>query len=458
MLTFFARVVLVIATMAFSAGTYAQAALNLTAGWNLLGNSSAAPIDVKATFGDASKITSVWKWNKVAGRWAVYAPLMTASDLSAFANAKGYDVLISVASKEGFWVNASNPTTVTGPASNGVALAESDLQVGWNLVSSADYLPPSGLNQILSSSLNSVGKAIQTVWAWDIPTRQWKFYAPSLETQGGTVLSDYITSKNYLPFSAAPSATDGFWLNIGAVTPAPTTPTLLIFSLIGDALGSDGSFGAAAVTRPADQYPNFWDFCPSNVSMPCGMNGYGATNTTQPWGGASGAGGIYSAELNVNGNRFPAHLYTQSFPATVANGNVARALIHFRADSQHLASYPIGQSVGFSLIEPIHAYIHPGGTGSITYRYSGVVDSLAAPVGWIADTETLVEVNVGSSWTDAQGRLVFATLPVFSKLHRGNYSESIALSKRMEDYPALHGSYATYSIYFTQRLKFSRVN
>ena len=207
---------LLLAVLTSSSGAYAQVALNLNTGWNLLGNSSAAPVDVAATFGDASKLTTVWKWNKVAGKWAFYAPSMTSSALATYAQGKGYDVLTSIASKEGFWVNASTSVALAGPAASGVTLVEGDLLQGWNLVGSSDNSTPSQLNQSLGCKLNAAGKSIVTAWAWDAPTTNWRFYAPALEAQAGTALADYITSKRYLPFGTAISAADGLWLNIGA--------------------------------------------------------------------------------------------------------------------------------------------------------------------------------------------------------------------------------------------------
>jgi hypothetical protein len=209
--------------LTLSSGAYAQVTLNLTTGWNLLGNSSAAPIDVAATFANTNNITTVWTWNKALTKWAFYAPSMTPSALATYAQGKGYDVLTSIASKEGFWVNASTAVALTGPAASGVTLVASDLQPSWNLVGSADNKTPSQLNQALGSSLNAAGKVIVTAWAWDAPSANWKFFAPALEAQGGTALADYITSKGYLTFSTALSAADGFWLNVGVASTTATT-------------------------------------------------------------------------------------------------------------------------------------------------------------------------------------------------------------------------------------------
>jgi hypothetical protein len=221
--SYVAKLALLLVVSTLSSGAHAQVTLNLTTGWSLLGNSSAAFIDVAATFKDATKITTVWKWNTAGSKWAFYAPSMTPSALATYAQGKGYDVLTSIASKEGFWVNASTAVALTGPAASGVTLVASDLQPSWNLVGSADNKTPSQLNQALGSSLNAAGKVIVTAWAWDAPSANWKFFAPALEAQGGTALADYITSKGYLTFSTALSAADGFWLNVGVATTTTTT-------------------------------------------------------------------------------------------------------------------------------------------------------------------------------------------------------------------------------------------
>jgi len=199
--------------------------LNLSAGWNLLGNGGASPIDAATVFADTTKITTVWKWNRTSSKWAFYAPSLGASALATYASDKGYDVLTSISPKEGFWVNVSAPS-VTYSVTNGVTLLGSDLLQGWNLVGSSDSKTPSQLNQDLSGNLDAAGKAIVTAWAWDAPNSKWKFYAPALEAQGGTALADYAASKGFQSFVAALSASDGVWMNIGAPTPLPSIGTV----------------------------------------------------------------------------------------------------------------------------------------------------------------------------------------------------------------------------------------
>ena len=218
---------LALSGLLFPAMTSAVPAINLSAGWNLVGNSDPTSIDVAVGLSDKATITSVWKWNKTAGRWAFFTPAMTLSDLSAYAASKGYDVLTSIDPKDGYWVNAAAPVTsiTPPPAVDGVRLSDTDLVTGWTLVASADRKTPSQLNAGWAAALAASGRAVATAWAWDAATNTWKFYAPSLESQGATALSDYITKKGYQPFTAALSSTEGFWVNVANITSASTSTT-----------------------------------------------------------------------------------------------------------------------------------------------------------------------------------------------------------------------------------------
>ena len=53
-----------------------------------------------------------------------------------------------------------------------------------------------------------------TIWAWDAMQTNWYFYAPGLDTPGGSALSNYIQNKGYINFSSnvlGPGV--GFWVN-----------------------------------------------------------------------------------------------------------------------------------------------------------------------------------------------------------------------------------------------------
>jgi hypothetical protein len=202
--------------------------------WNLLGNSSSQPIDVASYFGDPTKVTTVWKWNRTGGKWAFYSPKMNSTDLATYIASKGYDALTSIDPKEGFWLNATAAFNVTVPTVSAAILNEPDLQLSWNLTASADNKTPSDLNLGLKTSLNAAGKTAVTFWAWT--GASWKFYAPALDTAAGG-LTSYIASKGYLPFSAPLSSSEGFWVNVGtssgstSLFTAPANPLNLNLTL-----------------------------------------------------------------------------------------------------------------------------------------------------------------------------------------------------------------------------------
>ncbi len=193
--------------------------VNLLPGWNLLGNSVNVVLNVGNTFGNASNVAAVWKWNPISSKWAFYTPTQSDSG-AAFAAGNGYEFLSSVGAGEGFWVSANTSSTVQLPTGSAVASASfSSLPMGWSLLSVGDNPGPSGFNNALSSTPPSPGTtpaSVASVWAWDAANQNWYFYAPSLEAQGGTVLTDYISSHGFRDFTISGKTLgqgSGFWVN-----------------------------------------------------------------------------------------------------------------------------------------------------------------------------------------------------------------------------------------------------
>jgi hypothetical protein len=80
---------------------------------------------------------------------------------------------------------------------------QAGLKSGWNLVS-------------VGETKNASDFAATTLWAWDNAQSKWYFYAPSLDAQGGTSLTDYIDSNGYLNYTPAGKTLGpgvGFWIN-----------------------------------------------------------------------------------------------------------------------------------------------------------------------------------------------------------------------------------------------------
>ncbi len=220
--------------------------LNLVAGWNLLGNGLEAPISVSATFGDATKVTAIWKWMTSGAQagvtypnWAFHDPAQ-ADGGQAFAAAQGYDYLSTINAGEGFWVNAK--TAFTKPLLPGTAVQSSSfkpaaiavaggthaLSHGWSLIATGDTPSPSQFNSAIASLLSAppspgqiAGLALNltSLWAWDAAKQSWYFWAPSLVNSNE--LAGYLSSNKLLDFATLPTApagsvapTTGIWVNL----------------------------------------------------------------------------------------------------------------------------------------------------------------------------------------------------------------------------------------------------
>ena len=193
-----------------------QVTFNLTAGWNLLGNSSDQVLTVSSPtiFGDAGRVTSVWMWDATNGIWLFYSPEMSIADLYSYASSKGYRVLGQISPGDGFWVNAKTPSTVA--INNSSRSATPAIATGWNLITTGSDVSPSAF---VSSQTTS---DITSIWAWDSSTAQWFFYAPTLDVQG--TLNSFIASNGYLGFGDSGKTLGdgvGFWVNAVA---KPTDP------------------------------------------------------------------------------------------------------------------------------------------------------------------------------------------------------------------------------------------
>ena len=197
-----------------AAGAPVSYSLQVPSGWNLLGNSLNQTLSVSALYGDANVVTTVWKWDAVDAKWQFYTPLMDAAALQSYAAGKGYGVLSEIKPGEGYWVNAKAQPSLGTQSGNSFILTAVNLVSGWNLSATGNNITPSAFNANLKASLPGTG--VTTLWAWDNPSSKWVFYAPSIEAQGGTALSDYIASKGYLDFTSSKKTLGngtGFWVN-----------------------------------------------------------------------------------------------------------------------------------------------------------------------------------------------------------------------------------------------------
>ncbi len=199
---------------------------SLAQGWNLLGNSVDAAMDVASTWGYPASVISVWKWLPISDRWAFYAPSMSRIDLAAYVQYKGYDLLTTINGGEGFWVNAIAAFNAQLPA--GLVISHNafldqktppnNLPQGWSLIALGEETSPRNFVNRIANNLPEppavAANSLISLWAWDSALSSWYFYSPTLDNSNG--LTDYITAKGYLDFTAKGkmlgSAT-GFWVN-----------------------------------------------------------------------------------------------------------------------------------------------------------------------------------------------------------------------------------------------------
>ena len=191
--------------------------LQTTLGWNLLGNSIDKAISVSTTFGDTSKVTSVWKWDNAGNRWMFYSPSLTTADLQTFTASNGYGVLTTIEGGEGYWVNAKTATDYG--TQTGLGAITPKLAVGWNLIASGGTADSKDVSVEMYSHI--VKKTVDVVSVWTWKGTGWGFYAPSLYMDGS--LGSYQAANNMGAISGSVSGSGkGFWVKgngVVAVTP-----------------------------------------------------------------------------------------------------------------------------------------------------------------------------------------------------------------------------------------------
>jgi hypothetical protein len=181
----------VTSTTSTATPTQESVTLNPSAGWNLL--ASAVGFEVPKVLGDSGKFSSVWKWEQ--GTWAVYLP----SDDGgvSFAKSKGFLPLTTIASGEGFWVNAQSAAavTITGTPEYGALVFAS----GWNLV---------GLKSAQSSTVADLiagTSGIASLWKWE--QGKWAVCLPGEESPGAFAIAKGFGNLTTI------NPGEGFWVN-----------------------------------------------------------------------------------------------------------------------------------------------------------------------------------------------------------------------------------------------------
>jgi hypothetical protein len=129
---------------------------------------------------------------------------MDAASLQSYVTSQGYGVLVEISPGDGYWVHAKVQADLDSMCGTSINLRQSSLSSGWNLVSTASPISAKEFNLTLSMTPPTAGQVpinMTSLWAWDANQSNWYFYAPSLDAQGGSVLSEYISRSNYKDFN-----------------------------------------------------------------------------------------------------------------------------------------------------------------------------------------------------------------------------------------------------------------
>lgn len=204
--------------------------------------------------------------------------------------------------------------------------------------------------------------------------------------------------------------------------------------------------------RPADAFNTFWDFC-----EPYNCYGYETPGVEQYMSfGTSGSlsDSLLSAEYTVSLNALPVDLYTRTFPASDANGQVSRYIYDWSSDPSFFENYPVDKSFGFQMTDRYYDYAFSNWTGTTTYTYSGLFDPSDIPAGYDVRIETLIDVIFSSSWINDEGRPVYFSESIYSNVFTDSFSESIVLDRSLQNYPGLGSDGGSYDIWVTNRFTF----
>ncbi len=166
--------------------------------WNLL-SLPLTPVDPavgKVLAQIQNALTSVWKWEN--GTWSVYLPGI-ADGGASYASGKGFGLLATLHSGEGFWVNSSVAVqlAVPGTLANGAVTLSS----GWNLVGSKSS------QAVTVEDVMAVNPQIVSIWKWE--NESWSVYLPGEEDKG----ESYAMSKGFGQFTTIYPG-EGFWVNL----------------------------------------------------------------------------------------------------------------------------------------------------------------------------------------------------------------------------------------------------
>lgn len=155
-------------------------------GWNLVSFPITETTDLETFITNESleEVHSVWKWDASSSSWAVYP------------DTANYDVLVSIAPNEGYWVRASEAFELTGAGvtQNTYAFVEGWNQIGYSHSGTAKSLDSFFSDGEFWGTTCLSDTAVMSVWAWE--NNVWKIHFPGDDASNHPRLDAFNITNN----------------------------------------------------------------------------------------------------------------------------------------------------------------------------------------------------------------------------------------------------------------------
>ena len=155
---------------------FADSALLLKKGWQLIGSTS--KIEDMNIF-ESKNVEQIWQFDANEQKWRGYSP---DSEIQKKINDRGYAKILTIESWHGFWIKSKNEWALTFPTDTDKSDENITLKKGWNLIS----LP---INTVVSPHIFD-GK---TLWKY-AKNNQWEFFEKETKENFPTI--SHITNSD----------------------------------------------------------------------------------------------------------------------------------------------------------------------------------------------------------------------------------------------------------------------
>jgi len=169
--------------------------IDLVTDWNFIGMPlNPVPADTADVIGDIiADVQTIWAYDAATATWHYYTTLVGPP--------QGDLLLMNVG--VGYWVECTNPATLTVSGAEPAYPYNINLVIGWNLISIPKTPSPSTTADVLSGIITNV----QTVWSYDAATATWDYYTTIVGPPQGNLTNITEGEAYWIEMTAADTLT-----------------------------------------------------------------------------------------------------------------------------------------------------------------------------------------------------------------------------------------------------------